>query len=158
MRCRGNDTASSADKVNVKLLVTGALGDKGFNDSANAGAEENKKQFGDKVNVDVVEMGFDQTKFEPSLVDASESDADIIITGGWDMKEHVEKTAEIYKDKKYIVYDTDVNYDEYDLDNVYSMTYKQNEAGFLAGALAAAVTASDMELAKPEKGNRIRWS
>ena len=145
------DVSSNGEKVNVKLLVTGALGDKGFNDSANAGMKKIEKQFGDKVNVDVVEMGFDQTKFEPSLVDASESDADIIITGGWDMKEHVEKTAEIYKDKKYIVYDTDVNYDEYDLDNVYSMTYKQNEAGFLAGALAAAVTASDMELANDEK-------
>ena len=89
------DVSSNGEKVNVKLLVTGALGDKGFNDSANAGMKKIEKQFGDKVNVDVVEMGFDQTKFEPSLVDASESDADIIITGGWDMKEHVEKTAEI---------------------------------------------------------------
>ena len=140
----GSESTSNGDKVNVKLLVTGALGDKGFNDSANAGMEKIKEQFGDKVEVQVVEMGFDQTKFEPALVDASESDADVIITGGWDMKEHVENTAENYKDKKYLVYDTDVNYDEYDIDNVYSMTYKQNEAGFLAGALAALVTTSDM--------------
>lgn len=144
-------TGNNDDKVNVKLLVTGALGDKGFNDSANAGMKKIEEQFGDKVNVDVVEMGFDQTKFEPSLIDASESDADVIITGGWDMKEHVENTAPMYQDKKYIVYDTDVNYDEYELENVYSMTYKQNEAGFLAGALAALVTTSDMELANPEK-------
>ena len=145
------DISSNGEKVNVKLLVTGALGDKGFNDSANAGIKKIEERFGDKVEVETIEMGFDQTKFEPSLIDASESDADVIITGGWDMKEHVENTAEIYKDKKYLVYDTDVNYDEYDLDNVYSMTYKQNEAGFLAGALAAAVTASDMELANDEK-------
>ncbi|MGL6107858.1 BMP family ABC transporter substrate-binding protein [Romboutsia sp.] len=142
---------ADGDKVSVKLLVTGALGDKGFNDSANEGIKKIEEKFGDKVDVEVVEMGFDQTKFEPSLTDASESDADIIITGGWDMKEHVENTAETYKEKKYIVYDTDVNYDEYDLDNVYSMTYKQNEAGFLAGALAALVTSSDMELANEEK-------
>lgn len=147
----GDETASSSDKVNVKLLVTGALGDKGINDSANAGAEKIKEQFGDKVDVEVVEMGFDQTKFEPSLIDASESDADVIITGGWDMKEHVEKTAEQYPEKKFLIYDTDVNYDEYNLENVYSMTYKQNEAGFLAGTLAALVTTSDMELANPEK-------
>ncbi|MEG0856370.1 MAG: BMP family ABC transporter substrate-binding protein [Terrisporobacter sp.] len=144
-------TTSDSDKVNVKLLVTGALGDKGFNDSANAGIKKIEEQFGDKVEVEVVEMGFDQTKFEPSLVDASESDADVIVTGGWDMKEHVENTAETYQDKKYIVYDTDVNYDEYDLQNVYSMTYKQNEAGFLAGVLATLVTTSDMELANEEK-------
>ena len=149
----GSDEAkgTDGDKVSVKLLVTGALGDKAINDSANAGIKKIEDQFGDKVDVEVVEMGFDQTKFEPSLIDASESDADVIITGGWDMKEHVENTAELYKDKKYLVYDTDVNYDEYDLDNVYSMTYKQNEAGFLAGALAALVTNSDMELANEEK-------
>ena len=144
-------TENNDGKVNVKLLVTGALGDKAFNDSANAGMKKIEEQFGDKVNVDVVEMGFDQTKFEPSLIDASESDADVIITGGWDMKEHVENTASMYQDKKYIVYDTDVNYDDYELENVYSMTYKQNEAGFLAGALAALVTTSDMEFANPEK-------
>lgn len=147
----GEETASQSDKVNVKLLVTGALGDKGINDSANAGAEKIKDQFGDKVDVEVVEMGFDQTKFEPALIDASESDADVIITGGWDMKEHVENTAEQYPDKKYLIYDTDVNYDEYNLENVYSMTYRQNEAGFLAGTLAALVTTSDMELANEEK-------
>ena len=147
----GEETTSGSEKVNVKLLVTGALGDKGINDSANAGAEKIEEQFGDKVDVEVVEMGFDQTKFEPALIDASESDADVIITGGWDMKEHVENTAEQYPDKKYLIYDTDVNYDEYNLENVYSMTYRQNEAGFLAGTLAALVTTSDMELANEEK-------
>ena len=65
--------------IRDRLLVTGALGDKGINDSANAGAEKIKDQFGDKVDVEVVEMGFDQTKFEPALIDASESDADVII-------------------------------------------------------------------------------
>lgn len=140
-----------SEKIKVSLLVTGALGDKGFNDSANAGIKAIEEKFGQQVEVETIEMGFDQTKFEPSLVDASESDADVIVTGGWDMKEHLENTAPLYQDKKYLVYDTDVDYDTYELENVYSMTYKQNEAGFLAGALAALVTTSDMEFANPEK-------
>ncbi|RDY28540.1 BMP family ABC transporter substrate-binding protein [Romboutsia weinsteinii] len=147
----GDSEKGDSDKIKVSLLVTGALGDKGFNDSANAGIKAIEKQFGDNVEVETIEMGFDQTKFEPSLLDASESDADVIVTGGWDMKAHIENTASLYQDKKYIVYDTDVDYDSYELENVYSMTYKQNEAGFLAGALAALVTTSDMELANPEK-------
>ena len=46
-------TASNSDKVNVKLLVTGALGDKGINDSANAGAE--------KIEDVLKNFGFDLT-------------------------------------------------------------------------------------------------
>lgn len=139
------------EAVKVQLLVTGSLGDKAFNDSANAGMKSIQEQFGDKVEIEVVEMGNDKTKFEPSLIDAAESDADLIITGLWDMKEHLENTAQLYPEKKFVIYDTDVAYDEYDLSNVYSMTYKQNESGFLAGALAASVTSSDMELANEEK-------
>lgn len=139
------------EKINVSLLVTGSFGDKAFNDSAQAGMNMIKEKLSDKCNVTMIEMGNDKTKFEPSLVDASESDADIIIMGTWDMKEILEQTAPLYKDKKYIIFDTDVAYDEYDLENVYSMSYKQNEAGFLSGVLAALVTTSDMEYANPEK-------
>lgn len=144
-------TIFKSDKLNVKLLLAGELGDKSINDSASAGAEKIKEEFGDKVNIEVVEIGFDKTKFETALVDAAESNVDVIITGQVDMKEHVENIAELYPNKKFLVYDTDVNYDKNNLENVYSMTYKQNEAGFLAGTLAALVTTSDMELANEEK-------
>lgn len=142
---------SSDDTVKITLAIPGALGDKGFNDASQAGMDKIKETFGDKVEVETVELGFDKAKFEPGLQDVSESDADIILTGTWDMKEIVERNASLYKDKKYIVFDTDVAYDEYDLENVYSMTYKQNEAGFLAGALAALVTTSDMENVNADK-------
>lgn len=147
-----NENSENSQKLNVTLLVTGSFGDKAFNDSAQAGMNLIKEKLSDKCNINMIEMGNDKTKFEPSLVDASESDADIIITGTWDMKEILERTAPLYKDKKYIIYDTDVAYDEYELDNVYSMDYKQNEAGFLSGVLAALVTTStDMEYANEDK-------
>ncbi|MEG0579197.1 MAG: BMP family ABC transporter substrate-binding protein [Niameybacter sp.] len=143
--------ATTEDKVKVTLLLTGSLGDKAFNDSAQAGMDKIKAEFGDQVETETIEIGFDKTKFEPAFIDVSESDSDIIVTGPWDMKEHIENNAPLYQDKKYIVFDTDVAYDEYDLNNVYSMSYKQNEAGFLAGALAALTTTSDMKFANPDK-------
>ena len=137
-------------KLKVTLLVTGSFGDKAFNDSANAGMERLAAELGDKVEVEMIEMGTDKTKFEGSLLDASESDADIIVTGLWEMKEITERVAQEFPEKKYIIYDTDVDYTLGDLSNVYSMSYKQNEGAFLAGVLAANATVSDMEHANPE--------
>ena len=143
-------SGSADDKVKVSLLVTGSFGDKAFNDSAQEGMEKLKNELSDKVDVEMIEMGNDKTKFEGSLLDASESDSDIIIVGTWDMKEILENVAPDFPDKKYIIFDTDVDYNLGGLDNVYSMSYKQNEAAFLAGALAASVTTSDMEYANEE--------
>ena len=139
--------AASGEKVKVTLLVTGSFGDKAFNDSAQAGMKKIESEMGDQVEVEMIEMGSDKTKFEGSMLDAAESDADIIITGLWDMKEITEQVAQEFPEKKFIIFDTDVDYTLGDLSNVYSMSYKQNEGAFLAGVLAASVTSSDMEFA-----------
>ncbi len=141
---------TNGEKVKVSLLVTGSFGDKAFNDSAQTGMKQVAEQLSDKVEVEMIEMGNDKTKFEGSLLDASESDSDIIIVGTWDMKEILEQTAPLFPDKKYIIFDTDVDYAASDLSNVYSMSYKQNEAAFLAGVLAASTTTSDMTYANEE--------
>ena len=128
--------AASGEKVKVTLLVTGSFGDKAFNDSAQAGMKKIESEMGDQVEVEMIEMGSDKTKFEGSMLDAAESDADIIITGLWDMKEITEQVAQEFPEKKFIIFDTDVDYTLGDLSNVYSMSYKQNEGAFLAGVPA----------------------
>ncbi len=143
-------TDVSGEKVKVTLLVTGSFGDKAFNDSAQAGMKRMESEMGDKVEIEMIEIGTDKTKFESSLLDVSDSDADIIVTGLWEMKEITETVAQEYPEKKYIIFDTDVDYSIGDLSNVYSMSYKQNEGAFLAGVLAAAATTSDMEYANEE--------
>ena len=146
----GGEQADGAEKLKVSLLVTGSFGDKAFNDSAQAGMERLAAELGDKVEIEMIELGTDKTKFEGSLLDASESDADIIVTGLWEMKEVTEKVAQEFPQKKYIIFDTDIDYSLGDLSNVYSMSYKQNEGAFLAGVLAASATTSDMEFANEE--------
>ena len=82
-------------------------------------------------------MSYDETKWMPTLIDFSEDkDTDIIIMGTWQMSEKLQEVAPQYPDKKYIIYDSSVDYSLGGLDNVYSIEYKQNECSFLAGAVA----------------------
>ncbi len=142
--CGGSNTSDETatkdkDQLNIAVLLNGTLGDKAFFDSAANGAKMIEEQLG--ANVKVVEMTADETKWEPTLIDYSEDkDIDIIIVGTWQMKEKLEQIATTYPDKKYIIFDSSVDYKSFELPNVYSIEYKQNESSFLAGAVAAAET------------------
>jgi basic membrane protein A and related proteins len=139
----------AAPKLRVVLYVNGTLGDKSFFDSANAGLQKAAKELG--VFTKVVEGGYDSARWEPDIMQLSEGDWDIIIAGTWQLQEILEKLAPKNPKKKYITYDTSVDYSKPGLGNVYSILYKQNEGSFLVGALAAIVTKSKMPLANPQK-------
>ncbi len=147
------ETAKAEEPTKIVLLVSGSLGDKSFHDSSKAGMDKIVEKYGDKVETKIIEMGTDKTKFIPTLEDMSDEDWDIIITGTFHMKEPIEEVAPLYPEKKYILFDTAVDYDNIEgLENVYSITYKQNEVGFLAGVLAASMTTkTDIENINPEK-------
>lgn len=104
-----------------------------------------KEKYGDRVETQTVEMTYDATKWTPALIEFSEdADTDIIISGTWQMVDRVIEVAPDYPDKKYIVYDAEVDYSSGDYSNVYSITYKQNEASFLAGAASALVSKTNV--------------
>ena len=68
------EAASSKDpagdkKLKIACLLNGNLGDKSFFDSANKGMEQIKEKFGYETKT--IEMGFDQSKWLPSLEDVS---------------------------------------------------------------------------------------
>lgn len=128
-------TPSTTDKQEIALMV-GSLGDLSFNDSANEGMEKVKKDFGDKVNVTVIEYSSDITKEEPALLDAAEGKYDVIIASST-MKTHLEKHAGDFPDKKFIMFDETIDYEKFPLDNVYSIQYKANEASYLVGFVGA---------------------
>ncbi len=145
------EKAADNDVTKVVLLLNGTLGDKSFFDSADNGMKMLKEEFGDKVEVRTIEMSYDETKWEPTLLDVSEEDYDVIIVGTWQMTEMLEAAAPMYPDNHYVIFDTEVNYAGGDFSNVYSIGYKQNEVSFVAGALAAKVTTSTMPLANSQK-------
>ena len=132
------DTADAA--LDVVFVVTGQLGDKSFNDSANAGVTEMAETMG--CNTKVIEIGRDQTKWQPTFEDLAEEGAyDLIITNGSNAGELVLSIAEMYPEQKFVLFDMEM---EGDHPNVYTISYEQNEASYLAGVLAAMVTKSDM--------------
>jgi len=141
--CGGGDTdteepsGDQAEALKIVLLLNGTLGDKSFFDSADNGLKMVQEKYGDSVETKTIEMTYDETKWQPTLQDISDEDWDIIIVGTWQMQEMLQEIAPMYPEKKYIIFDTSVDYENFDLGNVYSINYKQNEGSFLAGALAA---------------------
>ncbi len=150
--CGQNDvTDNSNDVTKIALLLPGQLGDKSIFDSAQRGMDMISEKYGDSVIVQTVEMSDDSTKFLPTLYEFSDNEYDIIITGTWLIPEELTQVASEYKDITYISFDNAVDYENNDLSNVYSITYKANEGAFLGGVLASLITTSDLEFANEEK-------
>jgi len=129
---------SSGGALKVALLINGTLGDKSFHDSANNGITMIRDRLGCQVKV--VEVGYDDSKWEPAFRDLMDEKHDIVICGTWQMQEIVSKVAPEYPNQKVIVYDTSMDYASDTrgaFKNIYSIEYKQNEGSYLAGILAA---------------------
>ena len=154
--CGGGSEAPADDTaedgaLDVVFVVTGQLGDKSFNDSANAGITEMAETMG--CNTKVIEIGRDQTKWQPTFEDlAEEGKYDLIITNGSNAGELVLSIADMYPEQKFILFDMEM---EGDHPNVYAISYEQNEASYLAGVLAAMVTESDMEFATKKRKSAL---
>ncbi len=156
--CGGGGNSDNADdavegtadsgKPSFVFVCTGQLGDKSFNDSANNGVTQIAEQLGCETRV--IEIGRDQTKWEPTFQDlAEEGKYDVIITNGSSSSEVIEKVSEEFPEQKFVMFDSEIEDGKYP--NVYAISYKQNEGSYLAGVLAALVTTSDMEYANEDK-------
>jgi basic membrane protein A len=129
-----------AAPLKVVLYMNGNLGDRAFFDSANRGFVRAQKELG--ITGKAIEGGYDPAKWEPDLEQLASGDWDVIIAGTWQLQEIVQKLAPQHPEKKWITYDTSVDYSKPGVENVYSILYSQNEGSYLAGALAAMLTTS----------------
>lgn len=134
---------ASGDAKKAILIVNGALGDLGFFDSANRGMKRLQEELG--FEIQVIETGDDESKWEPALADAAEEDADYIIAVSPSMVEPVQRIAPMYPEKKFLLIDNVVDFTAADLSNVYCASFKQNEGSFLAG-VAASIAAKENKL------------
>ncbi len=132
----------SEEPLQVILFINGVLGDKSFFDSAQRGVDRAVDELG--IEAKTIEAGLDETQWETAMIDAVENEAfDVFIVGTFQMVSFLEQLAPQHPDKRFIIYDAPVDYENCDCGNVYSVLYEQNEGSYLAGVYAAAMTTQD---------------
>lgn len=115
-------------------MVAGALGDLGFFDSGKAGIDRAQKELG--VTTKTVEGGVNATAtWKSNLQNLSNNKYGIVVTGSDQVTDQLTAVAKQNPKQKFIMFDQEVK-----LPNVASITYRQNDGAFLAGALAGLVT------------------
>lgn len=144
--CGPNDKPPSSDvadlddgQTRICLLINGQLGDMSFFDSANEGMTRFARDYPD-VEVKIVEMGTDTSKWEPTLRQTANDAYDLIIVCTSDMKEPLQRLVKMekYADRRFIIFDAEIEDDKAaNYPTVHSMMFKQNEGGYVAGVLAA---------------------
>jgi basic membrane protein A len=114
----------------------GGLGDKSFNDSADRGLVEAQSKFHAHITV-LQSHAF--TDYEPNLSALAEQNNNLIVAVGFLMHDSVDSVAARYPNAHFAIIDSVV-----DRPNVTSVTFKEEESSFLAGAAAALATKKDV--------------
>lgn len=125
---------ATGEKLRVKLVLNGTLGDKSFFDSAKRGLDMMASELG--YETQVVEMGYDRNKWEPGLEDAAAADDyDVLIAGTFDMSGYIQNIAPKYPEKKFWTFDAGPDFAACGdgCKNVYAIYFKQNEGSYLLG-------------------------
>ncbi len=143
--CKNNDNSNKDSSNNLKtekskylfglVTGTGGLGDKAFNDMQYNGMLFAKKNYGiDFIYTAPKSMNEDVTAIEELI---SKGANVIFAGGGFHMIDPVDKLAKKYPKILFIILD---DFAKHYYPNVASVTFKQNEGSFLAGALSAMET------------------
>ncbi len=129
--CAPHRAASGALRVGMVTDV-GGLGDHSFNDSAYAGLVRAKRELG--VETTVLESR-SAADYQVNMTVLANKEYDEIFAIGFLMAKDVTEVAERYVTRHFAIIDAVV-----DEPNVTSVTFKEEEGSFLAGALAASVS------------------
>jgi basic membrane protein A and related proteins len=136
----GNGGAAQEDeKPAIKVgLVTdiGGLNDRSFNQLANEGLERAKSELGVEGRVLTSDSDAD---YVPNLSSLAQQKYDLVIGVGFLMSESVNTVATKFPDTNFAIIDFSQSQLPDKPTNVRGLLFKENEAGYLAGYLAALV-------------------
>ncbi len=132
----GDDASSSgdADFKACQVSDTGGIDDKSFNETAYAGLTQAQDELG--IDGSFLESQA-ITDFRPNIDSFINQDCDLIVTVGFLLGDDTAAAAADHPDQQFAI--VDVAYDP-PIDNVLALTFATDEAGFLAGYLAAGMT------------------
>ena len=147
--CGGDDDSSSsgssssqstpeAKKIKVGLVTDiGGLNDRSFNQLANEGLERAKSELGVDGRVLTSSKNSD---YVPNLSSLAQQKYDLVIGVGFLMAEAMETVANKFPDTKFAIIDYPQSAMKSKPKNVDGLLFKENEAGYLVGTLAALYT------------------
>lgn len=128
------EAAAPASEFKVAMITSqGGLGDRSYNDSGYIGLQKAEKELG--VEIKVIESSDPVGEGEQLLRTAADSGFDLVITLEYSHFDPLARVAPDYPDTTFAILNIAV-----DAPNVVSVIFKEQEASFLAGALAAMVT------------------
>jgi basic membrane protein A len=136
----GASSNSTPEKKAIKVgLVTdiGGLNDRSFNQLANAGLEKAKSELGVDGRVLTSKSNAD---YVPNLSTLAQQKYDLVIGVGFLMSDAMDTVATKFPDVNFAIIDFPQSSLKHKPTNVRGLLFKENEAGYLAGYLAALVT------------------
>ncbi|ANF97922.1 BMP family lipoprotein [Paenibacillus bovis] len=129
------DTSASKQRLKVGIVLSDiGLGDQSFSDGAFKGLIKARDE-GD-ILFDYKEIA-DTGTYDEGFEQLVKEGNDIIIGLGYSVKDSLEATAKKHPDRQFLLID-----EKSELANVASITFKEEEGSFLAGALAAMASKS----------------
>lgn len=132
------DNVVENNPLKVTLVLTeGGVNDQSFNQSAWKGALEAKEEYG--VEVSYLECN-QKSDYTSNIETAIDNDTDLVIGVGYEMAEAIEEAARNYPEQKFAI--VDGTYDDIP-DNVKSILFNEQEAGYCVGLIAGKMTESN---------------
>ena len=135
----GSGTSQTEEKPAIKVgLVTdiGGLNDRSFNQLANEGLEKSKSELGVEGQVLTSKSNAD---YVPNLSRLAQQQYDLVIGVGFLMADAIDTVAKKFPDTNFAIIDFPQSALKSKPANVRGLLFKENEAGYLAGYLAALV-------------------
>ena len=140
--CSSTNTNKTEDKTKVTLVLSvGGVLDESFNQGAWEGAQKASQELG--VDVSYLESNSDADYIQ-NIETAIDQEADLVVGVGFQVGNAILEAAKAYPEQSFAAIDS--TYEE-ELDNLRSITFNEEEAGYLTGLIAAKMT----------KTNTIGW-
>lgn len=141
-------TEAPAASLTVAVVAGGEVGDMGFIDSANDGLKRMETELG--VTTVMIQTRSDTTVYLDSLISAAEQADIIFVIPGYFFDEQLAQVVPQFPDKVFVYVDGAS-------EGMTSVSFKQNEGAFLAGALAALMTTDTADLQYADEAKTIAF-
>lgn len=130
-----SDKSSEKEPMSIGIVLgEGSINDQSFNQSTWEGLKKAEKDFGISVKYFESKQESDYIQNIETLVD---EETDLIIGVGYQLKDSIEESAKDYPNQKFALMDE--TYDKIP-ENVVPVVFKEEEAAYLTGILAAKMT------------------